>query len=123
MVSESPQRPVPLYHWSPAPRRTQIIRRGLVPGSWSIDHAWRAPYVALSDSPSLSWGLSGGHPRGEAHPTWDLWMVWSDRLDGGHVHLFYGLDESHPQEVRVFQRIYKRDLWMVGTRQRESANG
>lgn len=106
-----------LFHWSPVERRASIQRRGLVPGSWSTDRLWKPPYVCLSSSPSLAWGLSGAMPRGREIAAWDLWMTHADRLDG-YEEIPDDRDGS-VKEVRVYHRIYKRDLWLVGTRTSE----
>ena len=102
-----------LYHWAPVERRPSILRRGLVPGSWSRDRLWRPPYVCFADSPSLAWGLSGG--TSPTHSEWDLWMVDDDRLGGYEVIPFDG-EPDRIKEYRVYERVYKRDLWWVGTR-------
>jgi len=102
--------PFLLYHWSPSSRRKGILRRGLVPGSRSVDRAWKPPYVCYADSPSLAWSLAKHRPGVES---WDLWMTRSDCLAGYEVLYF---DNGTRKEVRVYERIFKRDLWYVGTR-------
>ncbi len=104
-------KPIPLYHWSPVSRRESILRYGLKPGSLSRCGQWKPPYVCFSDSPSLAWSLSGALADGT--DAWDLWMMWSSvptklkrRRDGG----------KRVIEYRVFERVYKRDLWRVGSR-------
>jgi len=105
--------PVLLYHWSPSSRRNGIERRGLCPSSRSVDGAWKPPYVCYSDSPSMAWALSGlVH---EEVPAWDLWMTWSDVPAGLEIMPLDG-DRDVIKEVRVYERIYKRDLWLVGSR-------
>lgn len=113
---------VALYHWSPTSRRGQINRRGLVPGSRSVDGLWKPPYVCFADSPSLAWGLSGGMPgRSDEVPSWDLWMMWSDVPSGMEEIPF---DEpGRVREYRVYERIFKRDLWYVATRTVEPGKG
>ena len=97
-----------LYHWSPVERRQGIRRQGLKPGSRSLNNLWRPPYVCLSPSPSQAWGL-----RGDTEiPEWDLWTVWSNRI-GKHTIV---REDGAVKEYRVYERIYKRDLWFVGTR-------
>lgn len=108
-------RPYPLYHWSPVDRRTRINHDGLKPSSRSVDGLWKPPYVCFSDSPSLAWALSG-----HMHPeitTWDLWMTWSNRMRGFEVIPFDGNDPHDIKEYRVYERIWKRDLWLVATRE------
>lgn len=104
-----------LYHWAPTERRKAIKKRGLVPGSWSTDRLWRPPYVCFADSPSLAWVLSGGTARGREHSSWDLWMVWSDRLNG-YEELRFDDEPGKVKEYRVYERVYKRDVWYVATR-------
>lgn len=111
-----------LYHWSPTSRRKQINRLGLRPSSWSTDRLWKPPYICFSASPSLAWGLSGGTERGGEHEWWDLWMVWSSLLSGFEEIPFD--DPRDPdgrvKEYRVYERVYKRDLWYVGSRARDA---
>lgn len=109
--------PFPLFHWSPSSRYKGICRYGLKPGCWSTDRLWRPPYVAFAGWPSLAWALSGGGPaRDLDHPSWDLWMVWTSRVRGyEELRLFDGDDGA--LEYRVYERIYKRDVWYVATRQ------
>ncbi len=105
--------PTPLYHWSPSGRRKSIERRGLVPSSMSVDRAWKPPYVAYSDSPSMAWVLSG-----VVHPevaSWDLWMTWSNVPTGLEI-MPLDIDREVIKEVRVYERVFKRDLWFVGSR-------
>jgi hypothetical protein len=69
--------------------------------------------VCFSSTPSLAWSLSGYfHPE---VPSWDLWQTWSDVPTGYEALLF---DDGPPdvKEYRVYERIYKRDLWYVATR-------
>lgn len=105
---------IPLYHWAPRERFKSICRKGLVPGSRSTLTVgeWRPPYICFADSPSLAWGLSGALV--DHVPLWDLWMVWSNvpaelekilMDEGGRV-----------REYRVRERVYKRDVWYVGSR-------
>lgn len=109
-----PERPFLLFHWSPTIRRTAINRRGLVPGSRSIDGAWKPPYVCFAESPSLAWSLSGGIP-GRGIGSWDLWMMWSN-VPSGMEALPFDDDPDRVKEWRVYERVFKRDLWFVGTR-------
>ena len=110
--------PFPLFHWSPTSRHKQIRKRGLVPGCWSTDRMWKPPCVCYADSPSLAWALSGALPRGREHDSWDLWQTWSD-VPTGFEELPY--DDGGPRsgavkEYRVYERVYARDLWYVGSR-------
>ena len=103
-----------LYHWAPTLRRKQINRYGLRPNSVSSDRLWKPPYVCLADSPVLAWDLIGRfRPLVE---TFDLW--WTT----GHAAMPYETipsDDGQVREYRVYHRIFKRDLWMVGTRTNE----
>jgi hypothetical protein len=103
-----------LYHWAPSGRRGQINRYGLRPGCLSSDRLWHPPYVCLADSPSLAWGLIGRfRPQIKE---WDLWHTSSGAVAPYEV---IPWDDGDPREYRVYHRIFKRDLWMVGTRLNE----
>lgn len=79
----------------------------------SVDRLWRPPHICLAPHPGWAWRLSGGyHPEIES---WDLWEIWTGSLHGWEI---LGLDKQHFHvEVRVFQRIYKRDIELIATRQ------
>jgi hypothetical protein len=109
-----------LYHWAPASRRKQIIRYGLIPGrrittsTGSVTVSGGSPCVCFADSPSWAWALSGGMrwtPGGE----WDLWMTWQDKLTEPVV-LAAPDRPSGLYEVRTAHRVFKRDVWYVGSR-------
>lgn len=105
-----------LYHWSPTRRRGQINRYGFRPSMRSVDGAWKPPFVCFSDSPSLAWSMSGHlHPEVSS---WDLWMVWTDRLSG-YEEIIDDRDGS-VKEYRIYERIFKRDVWYVATRAKET---
>lgn len=107
---------VPLYHWSPTERRGQINRYGFRPSMRSVDGLWKPPYVCFSDSPSLAWAISG-QLRPEI-PSWDLWMMWSDVPSGMEV-LPFDVEPGQRErikEYRVYERVFKRDIWYVATR-------
>lgn len=103
----------PLYHWSPTERRKGIERFGLVPGKLSTDRLWRPPYVALAPSPAEAWQMSGDTARGAAVASWDLWQVWLN-VPGEAI----PYDDGSMREMRVYERVYKRDVWLVATRER-----
>lgn len=107
--------PFLMYHWSSTSRRNGITRRGLVPGSRSVDGLWKPPYVCFSDSPSLAWSLAK-HRTGIEQ--WDLWMTWSN-VPRGIEELSF--DGGRLREIRVYERIFKRDLWYVATRSSDGA--
>lgn len=107
---------IPLYHWSPRPRQKQIVRYGLRPGMRGTTTSnWRGgvPYVCFADSPSWAWALTldGRGWPGE----WDLWQTWLPSITEPVV---LATDErpSGLYEVRTEHRVYKRDLWLVGSR-------
>jgi hypothetical protein len=110
----------PLYHWAPATRRKQIKRYGLRPNmrpTTSSDNHRRVPYICFADSPSWAWALSGGlrwTPTGE----WDLWFTYMDRLVDP-LPLPSSERPSGLNEVRTEFRVYKRELWYVGSRTKE----
>jgi hypothetical protein len=106
------KKPFILFHWSPISRRKSILRYGLCPNKISRCGQWKPPYVCFSRSPSLAWCLSA--MLSEKRSEWDLWMVWSDLLNGYET---ISTDGSHkPTEYRVYHRIMKKDIWYVGTR-------
>jgi hypothetical protein len=109
-----------LYHWSPATRRKQIMRHGLLPRrrpSTTLGRVggrvWRAPYICFGDTPSWAWALSGGMPH-TVSGEWDLWCCWLDRLT--EPLLLTRTDSNGVHEIRTDHRVFKRDLWYVGTR-------
>jgi hypothetical protein len=114
LLAVEPNRP--LYHWAPRARTRQILRYGLRPAmrpSTSTE-GYKVPYVCLADSPSWAWALSGEMkwtPIGE----WDLWMCWLQDIKEPIVHATPDRP-SGLYEVRTEHRIYKRDLWYVGSR-------
>jgi len=82
----------------------------------SVDGLWKPPYVCFSDDPQLAWELSG-----RIHPEitgWDLWQTWSDVPSGMEAIYENRRDNGEPyvKEWRVYERIFKRDIWMVATR-------
>ena len=102
--------PFILYHWSPRSRHGQIEKYGLRPGSRARYDKWNPPYICFCASPSAAWGCLTNKEEGE----WDLWMVWSGVPSGYEILPTYGADIL--PEYRVYERIYKRDIWYVGTR-------
>lgn len=105
-----------LYHWAPRSRRASIKRLGLVPGSISIDKAWRPPYVCFSDDPLLAWSLSGHfHPEVEE---WDLWAVWHADVKGWEAipENYRHREGSYIKEFRVYHRVFKRHVHYVASR-------
>ncbi len=108
-----------LFHWSPRARRKQILRYGLRPWCRPSAATCRAPFVCFGDSPSWAWALSAEMhwaPAGE----WDLWQTTLDRLTDPVV-LASEDRLSGIHEVRTEHRVFKRDLWHVGTRAKPSA--
>lgn len=115
--------PFPIFHWSPTARRGQINRYGFRVGMWSVDRVWRPPCTCWANSPSLAWALSG-RIHSEI-PSWDLWQCWSDVPKGMEAMIDYrGVGarsgEYYVKEYRVYERIYKRDVWLVATRVQET---
>ena len=105
-----------LYHWSPTAHRKQIIRRGLVPGRRATTHplpGFRAPALCFGDTPSWAWALSGAQ---ESAPSgsWDLWQAYLADLTDPYV--LPRDDGNGMHEWRTPARVYKRNLWLVGTR-------
>lgn len=112
LLAVEPQRP--LYHWAPAARRKQIVRYGLRPGSRvTTSSEVGAPCVCFADSPSWAWALT---LNGRGHDgEWDLWQTWLHALTEPLV-LASPDRPSGIYEVRTEHRVYKRDLWYVGSR-------
>jgi hypothetical protein len=99
------------YHWSSRQRREQIRHYGLRPGMMSLDRAWRPPYFCVGLNAETAWRLSGRlHPEIQG---WDLWEVWLGNCRG-YEQLYY--DDGRVKEVRVYERVWKRDVWFVGSR-------
>lgn len=111
----------PLYHWSPAARRKRITGSGLKVGQAPVTHSpgWRAPYVCFAETPSWAWALSGmRHERKPRQPgVWDLWQVNVNGYRGEPVPPFSSEEGHRWHEVRVHERIYKRHLWHVASRE------
>lgn len=107
----------PLFHWSPRSRRKGIERYGLKPGSMARDGQWRPPFICLSDDPLLAWQLSGRFAKSTGE-TWDLWVVIVRDLP--HMELitdtFTNTGRPYVKEVRVYERVYKRDVRWVAER-------
>lgn len=111
-------RPIPpLYHWAPTERRRSIERLGLVPGKPPTvsSPGWRAPFVCLAENPYWAWQLSGAMRPEIA--SWDLWQV--ALADGHEIRRVRNFDVAPGRryyEWRVYDRIYKRGVWLVATR-------
>lgn len=106
------------YHWSPTERRASIEHDGLMPGKLSRDFFWRPPYVCLASSPMRGWYLSGGMPGGRQIASWDLWEVDVSEQKGYEA-LYY--DNSRIiKEIRVYERIFKRNVTLVGQRHQKA---
>lgn len=104
-----------LYHWAPRSVRHRIIHSGLLPNSISSCGEWKPPYVCLAEGPKLAWDLIGRHRRNIKH--WDLW--WTTSADCAPYEVLYFDTNGEPKEYRVYHRIYKRNLWLVGSRENE----
>jgi hypothetical protein len=75
---------------------------------------FRAPYICFADSPSWAWSLSGAK-NWPLDAEWDLWMVYLDRLTDPVVHATPDR-KSGLYEVRTEHRVYRKDIWYVGSR-------
>ena len=100
-----------LYHWSPRSRRKGIQRYGLVPGKPSVSGDWKPPFVCLGSNPYTAWFLSG-----ELHPEIEEWDLWQVGLEEGHHVELLPFDDGTVKEVRVYDRVFKRGVWLVGER-------
>jgi len=124
-----------LFHWSPATNRKQIVRYGLRPGRRPVTHStatdrlladfsepteqgWRAPYTCFADSPSWAWALSGDQ-RSAPPGWWDCWQTELDRLESPII--LPSTDRATGiHEVRTEHRLFKRGLWLVGSRHKRT---
>lgn len=120
-MGKSLERKVPdsreaLYHWSPTSRRPGILKYGLRPGMWGLDHDWKPPFFCMSDTPVLAWNLSGRlHDEIEE---WDLWLIFCDDIGKAEAILEMYRDGSghYVKEWRVYHRVYKRDVHYIASR-------
>lgn len=117
-------RDVPLFHWSPTARRKQILRYGLRPAMRVTTHpdpeVRRWPNICFADTPAWAWALSGAQ-RSAPSGSWDLWQTWANRLTEPMASVDSS-DYGGIHEVRTEHRVYKRDLWFVGTRIKPAKN-
>ncbi len=104
-----------LYHWSPAARRDDILRAGLVPGSAACIASGVLRYICLSPNPARAWQLSGATGWGDADE-WDLWQVRIGDDDEVHIRPMFG---AEVEEVTVRNVIPPDRLWWVGRRSAE----
>lgn len=106
-----------LYHWSPRERRKGIERRGLVPGSRSLQGNWKPPYVAFSLNPTQAWRLVSVRTD-LVYPLWDLWSVAVYDLPHYEMLFDHYLDSNRQfiYEVRVYERLFKRNVNWVAER-------
>jgi hypothetical protein len=90
------------------------MRSGLCPGKLSRCAQWRPPYICFSKSPSLAWALSAQNE--DTKSKWDLWMMWSNQVPKGYEKLCTD-GSGIPTEYRIYDRIHKRKIWHVGTKE------
>lgn len=111
-----------IYHWSPTSNRASINKIGLDINRKTLQGVWRPPYVCFSDDPKLAWYLSG-----RLWPeinSWDLWMCHvSSQNSFDHYEVitdtYVDSGRHYIKEYRVYSRIYKRDLYYLGTKTKE----
>jgi hypothetical protein len=48
------------------------------------------------------------------HKDWDLWEVWTHE-QSGYEELYFD-DTTDVKEIRVYERIFKRNVWYVASR-------
>lgn len=121
-----------MYHWSPIEARAGILRRGLLPRTYTAiaSHPWKpgevkdghyltdivdetVRAVCLSATARTAWCYSGAL-NAERGSVWDLWEVrLASDDDEIHVQPFLGYIMN---EVRVVNRIPKSRVWHVATR-------
>lgn len=104
-----------LFHWSPIENRESILQTGLKPYAHPCVHSRNLayPYICMSPSPSLAWGLSGDMDWVGDIEDWDLWMIRLAEKDDVHVSPNWGAEIA---EVRVRNAIPADRLWWVGQR-------
>lgn len=77
----------------------------------------------MAESPRTAWDLSGRfHEKTEDLGPWDLWEVWLGEQEKIEILPF----DNHPhiiKEIRIFDRIYKRNVWLIGSRTNSILNG
>jgi hypothetical protein len=120
-MTKNQERKVPdkrdaLYHWAPRNRRSGILRYGLRPGMWSLDHDWKPPHFCMSDDPWLAWNLSGKmHPEIDE---WDLWLIFSDDVGKAEAILEMYRDGSghYVKEWRIYHRVFKKNVHYIASR-------
>jgi hypothetical protein len=110
----------PLYHWSPADRREQILRDGLQPyappavsgGGEMSTIAW--PYLCFGLTAKGAWRYSGDMGYDHLSETeWDLWQVALADTDEVHIRAEFG---PRVKEVRVHNAIPADRVWWVARR-------
>lgn len=105
-----------LYHWTPTRHRKGIIRHGLLPHRRPTTHAspsWRSRYICFGDTAHWAWELSGAQ-RSAPAGDWDLWATRLSDLTEPRILPCDDVNGVH--EIRTEHRVYKRHLWLAGTR-------
>jgi len=109
-----------LFHWSPADRRTDILRDGLKPyappavsgGGEMSAIAW--PYLCFGTTPQAAWRYSGDLDYNHLDDVeWDLWQVSLSDTDEVHIRPDFG---NAVKEVRVHNAIPADRVWWVARR-------
>lgn len=103
-----------LYHWAPTVRRKDILKNGLHPYQPTVVHSPDGhvyPYVSLSPTPSMAWGLSGEFLEESDIEEWDLWQVYLEENSEVRIRPFFG---KHMEEIKVATPL--RSVWLVGSR-------
>jgi hypothetical protein len=106
-----------LYHWAPTERRGEILKSGLIPHQRAVTHGYGKenltyPYISLSPTPSMAWGLSGEFLQEECDiEEWDLWQVYLDEYSEVYIRPFFG---KHMEEIKVSTPL--RSVWLIGSR-------
>lgn len=102
-----------LFHWSPAARREQIRRYGLMPGQEPTTvQCGGVEYLCLAADPARAWNLSAAMPwtpDGE----WDLWQARLNNEYGMRLRV----EDGEVLEFKVYDLIPPERLWLVGTRE------
>ena len=103
----------PLYHWSPAARRKDIVAHGLRPGAPATIASGSLPYVCFGPSPARAWSLSAAMEWAQEIEDWDLWQARLADGDDVRIRPDFG---PNVQEIKIYGPVPADRLWYAGTR-------
>lgn len=116
----------PLYHWSPARLRTNIMQAGLIiyaagaryvnPVTLETERV-QVPWICFGTDPQQAWSLvpepDAEDPDRDGSCGWDLWQAEIEPSDGIRIRDDFG---PKLREVRVLNSISPDRLWWIGHR-------